>query len=163
MKLTPFHYSVCWTAYCLCFSLPCFLTAQEEEPKAAQKEAPICSKDMLMTFFPQPIVKEVLLKYNLSETQAEQVAKQLSKKNDEVVKIVKQKASQMNPNPLNDLTERDQIIKIFKESVYEILEGVLKDHIQDPKQIQAIQEDIQEAKGKMFVECLSPKKAKKAK
>lgn len=116
----------------------------------------LCTKEVLMTFFPQPVVKAVLVQHQVSEEEANQIAKELSQKDQEVVKTVETKASKMEPNPLNDLNQRDTAVKIFRETLYEVFAKVLKAHDvkADDNQIQTILDDMQEAKGKLFVECI---------
>jgi hypothetical protein len=116
----------------------------------------LCTKEVLMTFFPLPVVKAVLMKYGVSESEAKKIAKDLSQKDKEVVKLVELKASKFDPNPLNDLNQGDAAVKIFSETLYEIFAKVLKaNHVPaDDNQIQAILDDMKELKGKLFVECI---------
>lgn len=116
----------------------------------------LCTKEVLMTFFPQPVVKEVLLQQHISADQAESIAKELaSKKNSEIIKLVEEKASRMDPNPFKDLNQRDTAVKIFRETLYDVFASVLQKYgMTDEKKVHALLDAIQEAKGKLFVECI---------
>ena len=116
----------------------------------------LCSKETLMTFFPQPIVKAVLIQYGVNEEDAIKISKELSKKDQEVVRIVEEKSAKLDPNPLNDLNQRDVAVKIFGETLYEVFAKVLKSYkvSADDNQIQEILDNMKEIKGKLFVECI---------
>lgn len=127
----------------------------EEKESSLLVDPSLCSKEVLMTFFPQPIVQAVLIKHQVAAGEAEAIAKELSQKNQDIVKLVETKASQMDPNPFKDLSQRDAAIKIFRETLYDVFAGVLKKHgITDEKQIHQFLDDMQEVKGKLFVQCI---------
>lgn len=136
---------------------PVDLSENEEEHSI---DTALCSKEILMSFFPQPVLKNVLIKHKVSEETADKIAKELSHKDQEVVKTVEHKAGEMEPNPLNDLSQRDLAIKIFRETLFQVFSQSLKDNKLsfDDAQIQTILDDMQEAKGKLFVECIKKEK-----
>ena len=76
-----------------------------------------CTKEELMTFFPQVVVKAVLEKAKIPDDKAEGIADEMSHKDDELMKMVESKASKLDPNPLRDLGQRDVAIKIYRESL----------------------------------------------
>lgn len=115
----------------------------------------LCTKQNLMTFFPEPVVKAVLSQYQVSQADADTIAKELAQKDQDVVKIVENKASNMQPNPFKDPTQRDLAHKVFKETLYEVFANTMKAHgFKDEDQIQTMLEEIRATKGKLFVECI---------
>jgi hypothetical protein len=127
---------------------------------ATEKELPVhatlnCTKEELMTFFPKAVVKAVLIKSKISEEQADSIAEDLSTKDAELDKIVKDKASKLDPNPLHDLNQRDVAIKIYRESLFQGFAKVLRAHgITDDEKIQALLDELQRSKSQLFVDCI---------
>lgn len=143
----------------IAFSLP-----SEETPSPSPTAAidlSLCRKEVLMTFFPSPIVKDVLVRNKVSEEIADKIAKELSQKDSEVIKTVEIKASKMDPNPLNDLAQRDTAVKVFRETLFEVFAKSLKSNqvTADDNQIQSILDDMQQMKGKLFVECIKKERS----
>lgn len=144
---------------CLCFGMA---IAEDESANAGDKldslpslDSVTCTKEVLMTFFPKPVVKAILVQHKITEEKAQQIAQELAQKDREVVKLVELKASEMNPNPFSDLSYRDTAIRLFRETLYEVFAKVLKAHqITDENEIQHLLEDMQAVKGKLFVECI---------
>ncbi len=69
--------------------------------------------------------------------------------------MVEDKAAKLDPNPFKDLSRRDVAIRIYRETLYEVFAGVLKAHgISSNKQIRVTRYKIQEAKSKLFIECI---------
>lgn len=116
---------------------------------------PQCTKEELMMFFPQPIVKKILMNAKVDAAEADSIAKELAGKDQGMAKIVDQKAAQYNPNPFKDLSQRDQAIKIYQETLFDVFATVLKGHgIKDENQIQSLLDEIRTMKSKMFIECI---------
>lgn len=114
-----------------------------------------CSKEELMMFFPESIVKNVLMQAHISEKDAREIAEQLASKDKGLAKIVDEKASHYNPNPFKDLSQRDQAIKIYQETLFEVFANVLQSHgIKDENQIRSLLEEIRTIKSKLFIECI---------
>lgn len=114
-----------------------------------------CTKEELMTFFPQQIVQSVLLKANVSKEQASEIAQELSHKDRELAKVVEEKAAKLEPNPFKDLSQRDLAVRIYRETLYEIFAKVLKAHgVSDEDQIQVLLDAVQVEKSKLFIECI---------
>ena len=114
-----------------------------------------CSRKELETFFPEPVVRSVLLKSNLSEEDANSIAAELAEKNSQWSKIIREKAAKLTPNPLEDLSQRDIGLKIYRETLYEVFSQMLKAHgISDEDKIQNMLDEIRETKSKWFMECI---------
>ncbi len=144
----------CFTVMSLtCLATLCAET--ETVPSSAVK----CTKEELMTFFPKPVVKEVLTKAHLSQDQVNEIAQELSYKDSELVKLVEEKAAKIEPNPFKDLSQRDLAIKIYRETLYEVFAKVLKAHgVTNEDQIQTLLDDMQESKSKLFIDCIRKEK-----
>ena len=114
-----------------------------------------CTKEELMTFFPQQVVQSVLIKAKVSPDDAEAIAKELSQKDRELGKIVEEKAAKLEQNPFKDLSQRDLALKIYHETLYEVFAKVLKAHgIKNEDQIQALLDEMRAAKSKLFIDCI---------
>lgn len=134
---------------------PCFISAVETT--AATDE---CAKELLLSYFPEPIVTETLKKFKVSEDKWAGINKSLSNKDKEVVKIVEQKASAMNPNPLKDPQQRQVAVKLFRDTLLQVFSDALKENgIQDTSQYQTMLDDIQQQKAKKFAMCMEKQKA----
>ncbi len=118
-----------------------------------------CSKELLLSFFPEAFVTEVLQKYQVSKEKWEPIVKGLKEKNDEVIKLVDEQASKMNPNPLKDPSQKQQAVKIFRESLYQVFASVLKANgVSDDQKIQSMLGEIQQLKTKRFAQCMETNK-----
>lgn len=118
-----------------------------------------CTKEELEAFLPEAVVRNVLLKNNFSEADANAIALELWQKNTMMREIMKKKASKLRPNPLEDLSQRDVGLKIYRETLYEVFSQTLKAHgISDEDKIQNLLDEIRETKSKLFLECVGSKK-----
>jgi len=118
-----------------------------------------CAKE-LVTYFPEPIVTETLKKFQIPEDQWEEINRDLTEKDKNIVKTVEEKAEKITPNPLKDPKQRQIAVKLFKETLYTAFSETLQKHnITDEKQIQAMLDDIQQQKAKKFASCLEKHKA----
>jgi len=114
-----------------------------------------CTKEELMISFPQQVVESILIKAKLPQEQAASIAKELSTKDQELNKIVEEKAAKLNPNPFRDLSQRDLALKIHRETLYEQFASVLKSHgVTNEDQIQTLLDQVQRAKSELFLECI---------
>lgn len=121
----------------------------------------VCSKELLLAYFPDNFVLETLKKFNVPKDKWEGIVKGLSAKDKDIVKEVEDKASKLNPNPLKDRSpeQRQVAVKIFRESLLDVFSGVLKANgITDEKQIQSMLADIQQQKAKNFAQCMEKQK-----
>lgn len=122
-----------------------------------------CSKELLLSFFPETFVVEVLQKYQISKEKWEPIVKGLKEKNDDVIKLVDEQASKMDPNPLKDPSQKQVAVKIFRESLYQVFSGVLKANgITDDQKIQSMLGEIQQLKTKRFAQCMESNKTSDA-
>jgi hypothetical protein len=147
------------------FSVSGYLEHGEEDQLDSSVDTSLCTKEVLMTFFPQPVVKAILIRHGISESEANKIAKELSSKDPQVIKLVESKASAMDPNPLNDVNQRDTAVRIFSDTLYEVFSNVLKAHNVEASDndIQTILDDTKEVKGKLFVECIKKEHSMKSK
>lgn len=119
-----------------------------------------CSKELLLSFFPEAFVKEVLQKNGIAQDKWEPIVKGLKEKNDDVIKLVDEQASKMTPNPLKDPSQKQVAVKIFRESLYQVFSGVLKANgISDDQKINLMLGEIQQLKTKRFAQCMESNKA----
>lgn len=122
---------------------------------AAEQTADECSRELLLAYFPEPFVKETLKKFNVPADQWDAIQKELANKDKDVIKIVEQKASQMDPNPLKDPQARQAAVKLFRETLLQVFSDVIKAHgISDDKQIQSMLDDVQQQKAQRFAKCM---------
>lgn len=144
-----------WLCYTITFSVSCYSNLQGETTEVLLSNAMKCTKEELMTFFPQQVVESILLKTKLPKEQATKIAEELSHKDKELSKLVEEKAAKLDPNPFKDLSQRDLAIKIYRETLYEVFSKVLKAHgVTDEDQIQTLLDEVQVAKSKLFIECI---------
>ncbi|WP_154017832.1 hypothetical protein [Candidatus Protochlamydia phocaeensis] len=135
--------------------LACSTTMAAQDKADISSDSLSCSKTELMTYFPKPLVKNILIKADLSQNQADSISEELAHKSQELEKIVSEKAAKLDPNPFKDLSQRDIAIKIYRETLYEVFAKVLKAHgITDDDRIQTLLDQVQIAKSKMFIDCI---------
>ncbi len=140
------------------FVVPCGLSA--EAPAAAPAATDECAKELLLSYFPEPIVIETLKRFNVAQDKWAGINKSLSSKDKEVVKIVEEKAAAMHPNPLKDPQQRQAAVKLFRETLLQVFSDAMKDNgMQDASQFQAMLDDIQQQKAKKFAMCMEKQKA----
>ncbi len=126
-------------------------------PSAAFADTDYCTKEVLLAYFPENFVVETLKTFKVSEDEWQGIIKDLNSKEKDVVKLVEEKASKLQPNPLKEKTpeSRNATVKIFRETILEIFGNVMKDHgITDDRQIQQMLVDIQQQKAKNFAKCM---------
>jgi hypothetical protein len=141
-------------------SMLCLTDLQAETTETLLSNSMKCTKEELMIFFPQQIVQSILTKAKLPPEQVSSIAEELSQKDRELAKIVEEKAAKLESNPFNDLSQRDLAIKIYRETLYEVFAKVLKAHgVTDEDQIQALLDEMQTAKSKLFIECIRKQQA----
>jgi hypothetical protein len=136
-------------------SMSCFSNLQAETTEVLLSNSMKCTKEELMTFFPDQVVQSVLIKGNIPKEEAVAIAQELSKKDKDLAKVVEEKAAKLEPNPFKDLSQRDLAIKIYRETLYEVFSKVLKSHgVTNEDKIQTMLEEIQASKSKLFIECI---------
>ncbi len=118
-----------------------------------------CSKELLLSYFPEVFVNETLGKFKVPQDKWAAINTDLSSKDKEVIKMVESKASQMNPNPLKDPQQRQAAVKIFRETLYQVFADSMRANgITDEQQIQGMLDDIQQQKAKRFAMCMQKQK-----
>lgn len=121
---------------------------------AASNAANECTKELLLSYFPQNFVKETLKKFNVPQDKWDSIAQALADRNKDVVKLVEDKAAQQNPNPLKDPALHQQAVAIFRDTLLQVFSDVAKANgVTDDEQIKKMFVDIQQQKAKRFVEC----------
>jgi glycine cleavage system regulatory protein len=140
---------------CTAISMMCYAGLQAETTEVVLSNSMKCTKEELMRFFPEQLVQSVLVKANLPKDQADAIAQDLSQKDRELARLVEEKSAQVEPNPFKNLSQRDMAIKIYRETLYEVFARVLKAHgITNEDQIQTLLDELQEARSKLFIECI---------
>jgi len=138
------------------FAFASFATAPSLQAGTVEE----CSKEALLSFFPEQFVALTLQKYQVSQEKWEPIIKGLKEKNDDVIKLVDEQASKIVPNPLKDPSQKLVAVKIYRESLYQVFSGVLKANgISDDQKIQAMLGEIQQLKTKRFAQCLETNKS----
>jgi hypothetical protein len=118
-----------------------------------------CAKELLLSYFPEPIVAETLKHFSIPQDKWAGIAKSLAAKEKNVVKVVEEKAKEMSPNPLKDPQQRQAAIKLFRDSLLQVFSDALKENgVTDTSQFQAMLDDIQQQKAKKFAMCMEKKK-----
>lgn len=132
------------------------LTAAADSDKTkAPEQNGVCSKEVLMSFFPKPLVEAVLKENDIPGDKVNKIVVQLASASDTLIKRAEAKGSKMDPNPFKEPMNREQAAKIFRETLLEDFQKVLKAQgITDDKKIQSMLDDIQQRKSKLFVDCM---------
>jgi hypothetical protein len=134
---------------------PCAITALAPNGSAVDE----CAKELLLSYFPEPIVVETLKRFSIPQDKVAGITESLSKKDKEIVKLVEEKASAMNPNPLKDPQQRQAAVKLFRETLLQVFTDALKENgITDTSKFQAMLDDIQQQKAKKFAMCMEKQK-----
>jgi len=128
--------------------------------EAAPNATDDCAKELLLSYFPEPIVNDTLKRFDVPQDKWAGIVKSLSAKDKEVVKTVEKKASAMNPNPLKDPQQRQAAVKLFRETLLQVFTEALKENgLTDTSKFQAMLDDIQQQKAKKFAMCMEKQKA----
>jgi len=145
-----FYYLCCTLLFSL---IPCVFPLSAEENDSTEPN--LCTKEELMSYFPPHIVKRVLVQHKIPQEEAVQISTELANRSNDLERIVEQKASKLASNPFKDLAKRDVALKIYKETLLEIFNETLKAHgITSGAETQAMLDDIQVAKSKLFIDCI---------
>lgn len=137
--------------------LPAALPAQATTATTTDE----CSKELLLSYFPEAFVSQTLKKYNVPQDKWDSISKGLAAKDKDVLKIVEEKASKLTPNPFKDRdpAQRQVAVKIFRETLTQVFSEVLKANgITDDNQIAMMLDDIQQQKAKNFAQCMEKQK-----
>ncbi len=71
-------------ACCTLLALSSFGKLVAEEKADSDDIPSMCTKQELMTYFPQPLVKSILIKTNVKDDQAEAISQDLAQKGQEL-------------------------------------------------------------------------------
>ena len=96
------------------------------EGGAAPVDPSWCTREILMAFFPQPIVQSILIKHHVAETQAKEVAQSLSTKDSEILQSIEKKSAMIKSQPLLDMNQREAALQLFKEALFEVFSKTLE-------------------------------------
>ncbi len=141
--------SCCLAACLLVTSAPSIVHAVSEQTVDE------CSRELLLTYFPEPFVKETLKTFNVPEDKWDSIQKSLASKDKDVIQIVEKKASEMDPNPLKDPQARLAAVKLFRSTLLQLFSDVMEANgVTDEKQIQAMLDAIQLQKAQRFAKCM---------
>ena len=148
-----------WIAYPLIGA--CLIASPNKILTTEEVQVDLCAKELLLAYFPAPIVKETLKNFNIDREKWASILEILSKKDGDIVKSVEEKAAKMDPNPLKDPQKRLVAVKLFKDTLLEAFtEAMRANGFKDTTKFQAMLEDIQKQKIKMFSMCMDKQKMK---
>lgn len=109
--------------------------------------------DCLLSFYPTEFVNVTLDRNKVPKEEWVAINKELASK--DILGIMESKASKMNPNPLEDPSQRQASVTLFRQTLFDNFAVVMKAHgIKDDKQIQTMLDDIQQQKAKNFAKCV---------
>lgn len=143
-----------WTGSC-CLAAVLIATSISAPVLAAEQTVDECSRELLLTYFPEPFVKETLKTFNVPEDKWDTIQKSLASKDKEVIQTVEKKAAEMDPNPLKDPQARLAAVKLFRSTLLQLFSDVMEANgVTDEKQIQAMLDAIQLQKAQRFAKCM---------
>ena len=141
--------TLCFTGVLLSLIACCSLKAEEVFVEES------CTKEELLRFFPEPIVKKVLIEAKLPEKQAVSISKELAIQDEQLRKLVENRAALKEPNPLNDPMQRGQAIKLYQEVLFEVFSTTLKKYgVEEKEQMHYLLEQIRSKKSQLFIDCI---------
>ncbi len=115
-----------------------------------------CSRELLMVFFPESIVKGTLKKYNVPESKWDGITKSLAAKDRNIMKDIEDSAGQMSPNPIRDPQVR---VKMLREKLLQVFTAAMSENgMTDSSQFQAMVDEIQKEKVNKYQMCLQTRK-----
>ena len=130
-------------------ALPMDLTGVESESESA------CSPEVLVVYFPGIVVRETLNRFEVPEDKWNFIIEELNEKENQIIKIIENKASGIDPNPLKYPQQRQIVLKITRETLFEIFAEALKKHgFTDESKVQPMLDDIQKQIALRFAECM---------
>ena len=125
-----------------------------------------CAKETLGTTFTESIVRNVLIQDKIPLDQAEKIAQELSKKDEEVVELAEKKIGEakqklnlpadMKQSDVNQLNSyREAMQSVLKEASYEVFANILNTHgITDETRIHQLLDNIQRQQIEAVKECV---------
>lgn len=143
--------------FCLIASTLCWGTLlQAKTTEVVLSNSMKCTKEELARLFPEQIVQDVLKKADLPQKQVDAITETLVKKDLELDRIVQEKVAQADTDRFKNLGKRAVATKIYQETLYEVFAQVLKQEsgITDKDKILSLLNELQEARSKLFIECI---------
>jgi hypothetical protein len=145
------YWNIYWPLNFIFLSI-CSLASAEQQLAGNELQ---CQKSELLLFFPKQTVEKALVQAKINQQQAEEIALELSDKNKELEKKIKERTEVEASNSLIDLSQRDKLLKVYQELIYEVFSTVLKKNgIKDDERVRELLEKVREAKSKQFIECI---------
>jgi hypothetical protein len=125
----------------------------------AATPADVCSKELLLAYFPEVFVEESMKRFDVPEEEWSGIQRDLASKDKDMIKLVEEKGEKIDPNPLKDPKDRKAAIELFKGTLLQVFSDVMKEHgITDDQKIQAMLTDIQQRKAEAFSKCMQKSK-----
>ena len=106
--------------FCTIIALTMNAVSTELQGEESSEDPSWCTREVLMTFFPEPVVRTVLVEHGISRTQAAQVAKGLATKDSDILQRIEMKSAKMQTQPYIDMSQREAAVQLFKETLYEV-------------------------------------------
>ncbi len=139
------------------------LTLPTNAVAVEQNQDEQCSKNILLSYFPDPFVKETLKRFDVPQKDWDAIVSELGVRDKEIIKQVEAKAEKITPNPLKDPQQRQAAVKIFRDTLLENFSAVMNVHgVKDEKKIQSMLDDIQQQKAKRFAQCMEAQRTPQA-
>ena len=130
-----------------------FLTVLAEE-KA-------CVRDIETYFFNPIYVSQALSLHDVSQSAWSQVNLKLRERNSEIPKLVMDKVSKMDPNPLRTPFDPREAAKVLEEALFEMLASVLTEfNIENPLRGGEMFNYIREQQNSRFIDCFGAEENK---
>jgi len=131
-------------AFALFACIPMFASAATAE----------CSEDVLFKFFPKGFVTDVLKEHNVPQDKINTISATLYQADQEVFDLITSTAETMHPNPLEDINAEAEQARLFRDSLLQVFKASLQQNgITDPKEIQAMLDEIQQKRLQRFIQC----------
>jgi|GEM_PF-1652504 len=91
----------------------------------AYDASPSCYKDLQLNFFQTSIVSQALSLHRVDQSSWTPIVKLLQESSKNIPSIIKAKAQNSRPNPLDPIFIPDVAREILEETLYEVFSGVL--------------------------------------
>lgn len=110
-----------------------------------------CAKEVLFSFFPEPIVKEVMQKHNIPPKQIDAIVKELSQIDKQLIDTTEAKAAKLPQDKRYNVKEKKEL---FRQTMLEFFMKAMKNNgITDPQLAVTMLNEIQETRTNLFEEC----------
>lgn len=118
----------------------------------------ICQSDILLSYFPEPIVDEVLKKNQIPENLWASILADLAKQNALVEKIVAKKNAEMKRNPFWNMKKKNDTTDIYLETLHDLFSQTMqKFGVTNQDQVASMLDEIHYRKGKLIKHCMQQK------